>query len=74
MSALLTYTAVELQELQEWFAAESQDLFQAKTLCDDEEDRVRLHVAAQDAHRLAAEISRFAAARRGLLADGLIEE
>lgn len=74
MPALLNYTAGELQELQDWFATESQDLFRAKTRCDIEEDRVRLHVAAQAAHRLAADIGRFAAAHQTLRDDGLIED
>lgn len=73
MSALLSYSSTDLAELQEWFAAESRNLFHAKAQCEDEEDRVRLHMAAQDAHQIAAEIRRFAIAHRALREDGLID-
>lgn len=73
MPALLTYSPAELAEIQQWFAEESRALFHAKTQCDNEEDRVRLHMAAQDAHQIAAEIRRFTSAHRALQQDGLID-
>ncbi len=74
MSALLTHSVTDLHSIQEWFALTSHDLFQAKREQPDEMARVQLHVAAQSAHRLAAEIERFVTLHRQLQRDGLIEE
>lgn len=63
----------QLLELHDWLAAESASLFEAKRQCLDEESRVRLHVAAQDAHRIAADLEQFAYAHRRLETDGLID-
>lgn len=70
----LAISTEHLRELHDWFATESVLLFEAKTRCHDEESRVRLHVAAQDARRLAFDLMEFAAAHEALQADGLIEE
>ncbi|MDP1796923.1 MAG: hypothetical protein Q8K78_05560 [Planctomycetaceae bacterium] len=74
MSTALTYSTTELQDLGDWFSTESEALFQAKARHIDEESRVRLHVAAQDARRIAADLRGFATAHQALQNEGLLDD
>ncbi len=69
-----TVSLDQLLELHDCLAAESVGLFEAKRRCLNEESRVRLHVAAQDARRIAADLKQFAAAYQALQVEGLIAE
>lgn len=74
MPDLLTHSTTELQSIQEWFTSASSELFQAKREQKHEMARVRLHVAAQSAHRIAAEIEQFLDAYQALQRDGMIAD
>lgn len=72
MPTLMTYPKADLTRLRDWFSVTSLELFDAKSSVEDQESKVRLHVAAQEAHHIAAELERFASAHQALLDDGLI--
>jgi cysteine synthase len=72
MSIHTDYPEAEMQRVQQWLSGISADLYQSRESSADEIVKVRLHMAAQDAHRLASEMTLFTAAYRALKTDKLI--